>query len=176
MEPKFVNRFQRSFDVEKELYLYLHITAPPMLISLIILGVTAVVNLIVCLVCGLTYANLAVFAMCFIVLCIILYRYYAAIQAGRSRLKEETNNKGEITVTASLDGDELISESTAREEPVYVPFSQLKKVFVTKNFYMIQTEEKMVYVFKKGAFSVGKEEDFLPYVRQLIEHNKKKGK
>ena len=101
MEPKYVNQFQRSFEVEKELYLYLHITSPPMLISLIILGVTAVANLIVCLLCGLTYANLAVFAMCFIVLCILLYRYYAAIQAGRSRLAEETNNKGEITVTAT---------------------------------------------------------------------------
>ena len=41
---------------------------------------------------------------------------------------------------------------------------------------MIQTEEKMVYVFKKGAFSLGKEEEFLPYVNQIIEHNKRKGK
>ena len=176
MEPKYVNQFQRSFEVEKELYLYLHITSPPMLISLIILGVTAVANLIVCLLCGLTYANLAVFAMCFIVLCILLYRYYAAIQAGRSRLAEETNNKGEITVTATLTDEELISESSAREEPVVVPCSQLKKVFVTKHFYMIQTEEKMVYVFKKDAFSLGKEEEFLPYVNQIIEHNKRKGK
>ena len=133
-----------------------------------------VVNIVMCLISGLLYANMAVFAMVVIVLFVLFYRYYSAIQAGKKRLAEDTNNKGEVTVTATLTDEELISESSDREEPVTVPFSHFLKVFVTKHYYMIQTTDKMVYVFKKDAFSVGKEEEFLPYVQQIIENNKRK--
>jgi hypothetical protein len=37
---------------------------------------------------------------------------------------------------------------------------------------MLYTDEKMVYVLKKGAFEKGKEEEFLPYIRNQIENNK----
>lgn len=172
MQPKYVNRFQRSFEIEQELYRYLHLTSPPIIASLIILGVILTANLAMCVFIGLAYANLAVFAMCVIVLFVLFYRYYAAIQAGKKRLAEDTNNKGAITVTATLTDEELISESSDREEPVAVPCSSFTKVFVTRHYYMIQTAEKMVYVFKKGAFSVGDENDFLPYIRLVIENNK----
>ena len=175
MDPKFVNRFLRSFEVEQELYLYLHITSPAMITCFVLLGIVLIANLISCLAFGLLYANMAVFAMAVIALLILLYRYYTAIQLGRKRLTENTNNKkGEITVTAALADEELISEASDREEPITVPYKQFKKVFVTKHYYFIQTAEKMVYAFKKGAFAVGKEEDFLPYVQQIIDHNKRK--
>ncbi|MBQ6413518.1 MAG: YcxB family protein [Ruminococcus sp.] len=174
MQPKFVSRFPRAFEIEQELYRYLHLTSPMMITSLVLLGVIFVVNIVMCLISGLLYANMAVFAMVVIVLFVLFYRYYSAIQAGKKRLAEDTNNKGEVTVTATLTDEELISESSDREEPVTVPFSHFLKAFVTKHYYMIQTTDKMVYVFKKGAFSVGKEEEFLPYVQQIIENNKRK--
>ncbi|MBQ4237767.1 MAG: YcxB family protein [Ruminococcus sp.] len=174
MQPKFVSRFPRVFEIEQELYRYLHLTSPMMITSLVLLGVIFVVNIVMCLISGLLYANMAVFAMVVIVLFVLFYRYYSAIQAGKKRLAEDTNNKGEVTVTATLTDEELISESSDREEPVTVPFSHFLKVFITKHYYMIQTTDKMVYVFKKDAFSVGKEEEFLPYVQQIIENNKRK--
>ena len=176
MDPKYVNRFQRSFEVEQELYLYLHITSPPIIACFVLLGIVFAADLISCLLFGLLYANIAVFAMGIIALFVLLYRYYAAIQAGKKRLAEDTNNKGVVTVTATLTDEELISESSDREEPIEVDNSHFRKVFVTKHYYMIQTDEKMVYVFKKDAFTVGKEEEFLPYVQQVIESNKRKKK
>lgn len=176
MKPKFVSRFPRSFEIERELYRYMHLTSPPIIACYILLGIVLVVNLVLCLAVGLIYANMAIFAMCGIALFVLFFRYFAAMKAGKARHTEDTNNKGEITVTATLTDDELISESSDREEPINVPLSQFKTVFATKHYYMIQTDERMVYVFKKDAFTVGKEEEFLPYVRQIIEKNKSRGR
>lgn len=173
MQPKFESQFERTFDIEQELYRYMHLTSPPMIASLVILGVIFVVNLVMMLFVGMLYANMAVFAMCVMVLFVLLLRYYLAVQAAKKRFSEDTNNKGVVTVTATLTDEELISESSDREDPVLILHSEFTKVFVTKHYYMIQTVEKMVYVFKKGAFSVGKEEEFLPYVQQIIESNKR---
>ena len=118
MQPKFVSRFPRAFEIEQELYRYLHLTSPMMITSLVLLGVIFVVNIVMCLISGLLYANMAVFAMVVIVLFVLFYRYYSAIQAGKKRLAEDTNNKGEVTVTATLTDEVLISESSDREEPV----------------------------------------------------------
>ena len=174
MNPRFVNRFQRSFEVEQELYRYLHLSSPAIIASCIILGVVLVTDIILCLVSGLVYAYMAVFAMCVIVLFILFFRYFSAIQAAKARYAEDTNNKGAVTVTATLTGEGLISEASDRNAPIEVACSHFKKVFVTKHYYMLQTDEKMVYVFKKGAFSVGNEEEFLPCLQQVIERNKQK--
>lgn len=176
MQPKFVNSFQRSFEIEKELYRYLYLSSPAIIASYIILGVVLITDIILCLVSGLLYAYMAVFAMCVIVLFVLFYRYFSAIQAAKSRFAEDTNNKGTVTVTATLTDEMLVSDSSDRDESIEVPYADLKKLFVTKHYYMIQTVDKMVYVFKKGAFSVGKEEEFLPYVRQLVENNKRSHK
>jgi FlaA1/EpsC-like NDP-sugar epimerase len=176
MQPKFVSQFERTFEIEQELYRYMHLASPPMIASLVILCVIFVINLAMMLFVGVIYANMAVFAMCVIVLFVLLLRYRLAVQAAQKRFAEDTNNKGVVTVTATLTDEELISESSDREEPVLILHSELTKVFVTKHYYMIQTAEKMVYVFKKDAFTVGKEEEFLPYVQQIIENNKHKRK
>ena len=173
MQPKFVSQFQRTFEIEQELYRYMHLSSPPMIACLVILCVIFVINLAMMLFIGMLYANMAVFAMCVIVLFVLLLRYHLAVQAAKQRFAEDTNNKGVVTVTATLTDEELISESSDREDPVLVPRSGFDEVFVTKHYYMIRTVEKMVYVFKKGAFSVGKEEEFLPYVRQIVENNKR---
>ena len=176
MEPKFINRFKRTFEVEQELYKYLHITSPTSLACIIILILAIAVNLAMVLAVGLVYANLAVFAMGIIVLFVLLLRYYLAIQAGKKRFAEETNNKGEITITETLTDELLISDSTAREDPIEVPLSHLKKLFSTKNYHMIQTDERMIYAFKKDAFTVGAEAEFLAFVHQQIENNKRRKK
>lgn len=174
MDPRFVNRFQRSFEVEQELYRYLHLSSPAVIACYIILGVVLITDIILCLVSGLVYAYMAVFAMCVIVLFILFFRYFSAIQSAKARFTEDTNNKGEVTVTAAMTDDLLISEASDREAPIKVAYSHFRKVFVTKHYYMLQTDEKMVYVFKKGAFSVGSEEEFLPYLQQVIERNQRK--
>lgn len=174
MEPVFVNQFTRSFEIEQELYRYTHLTSPSSIISMVILGVVAAVNLAVCIIWGVAYANLAVFAMAFIVLFVLIFRYYSAIQTGRKRYAEATNNLGEITVTATLSGEEIISESSDRKDPIIVPYSDIKRVFETPHYYMLQTKAKLVYVFRKGCFTTGEEGEFLPYIRRILDHNKRK--
>ena len=92
MQPKFESQFERTFDIEQELYRYMHLTSPPMIASLVILGVIFVVNLVMMLFVGMLYANMAVFAMCVMVLFVLLLRYYLAVQAAKKRFAEDTNN------------------------------------------------------------------------------------
>lgn len=176
MEQKFVNKFTRSFEIEKELYRYLHLTSRPITICYILLGIVLVVNLAMIIANGLAYANMSIFAMCVIVLFVLFFRYYSSVTTAKKRFAEETNNKGEITITATLTDDELLSESSDREKAIIVPYSKIAKVFLTENFYMIQTTDQMIYAFKKGAFIAGKEESFLPFVNEIISKNNRKHK
>ena len=173
MNPKFCNRFTRTFEVERELYRYMNLTAPLVRAALIILGAALVIDVAASLIFGLSYANMAVFAMCCILLFVLFFRYYAAVQTAKARFAEDTNNKGEITVTATVTEGKLISESSDRETPVEVPFQKFSKVFETQHYYMLYTDDRMVYVFKKGAFEAGSEEEFLPYIRQQTDNNKR---
>lgn len=174
MKPKFVNQFQRTFEIEQEMYRYLYLTSPPIITCYIMLGVVFAVNLAMSLVNGLAYANMAIFAMIIIVLFVLFFRYFSAMQTGKKRFAEDTNNKGVVTVTATLTEEELVSEASDREKQIKVPYTEFKKVFITKHYYIIQVNDGMVYVFKKGSFSVGEEDAFLPYIGQLIENNKRK--
>ena len=174
MNPDFVSQFPREYQIEQELYRYLYLTAPMIVAVFIILGVVLVVNLVSVLLFGLLYANMAIFAMCGIVLFVMFFRYFSAIKTSQARFAEDTNNKGAITVTATICDGKLISGSSDREKPIEVACEHFKKAFETKHYYWVYTDDKMVYAFKKGAFSVGREEDFLPYIGKVIENKKRK--
>lgn len=174
MNPDFVSQFPREYQIEQELYRYLYLTAPMIVAVFIILGVVLVVNLVSVLLFGLLYANMAIFAMCGIVLFVMFFRYFSAIKTSQARFAEDTNNKGTITVTATICDGKLISGSSDREKPIEVACEHFKKAFETKHYYWVYTDDKMVYAFKKGAFSVGREEAFLPYVNRVIENKKRK--
>ncbi|MEE0953139.1 MAG: hypothetical protein U0L60_03945 [Ruminococcus sp.] len=174
MNPDFVSQFPREYQIEQELYRYLYLTAPMIVAVFIILGVVLVVNLVSVLLFGLLYANMAIFAMCGIVLFVMFFRYFSAIKTSQARFAEDTNNKGIITVTATICDGKLISGSSDREKPIEVACEHFKKAFETKHYYWVYTDDKMVYTFKKGAFSVGREEDFLPYIGKVIENKKRK--
>ena len=174
MNPDFVSQFPREYQIEQELYRYLYLTAPMIVAVFIILGVVLVVNLVSVLLFGLLYANMAIFAMCGIVLFVMFFRYFSAIKTSQARFAEDTNNKGTITVTATICDGKLISGSSDREKPIEVACEHFKKAIETKHYYWVYTDDKMVYAFKKGAFSVGREEDFLPYIGKVIENKKRK--
>lgn len=152
----------------------MNLTSPLNLAALIILGAVLVIDIVASIILGMNYANMAVFAMCVILLFVLFFRYFSAIQRGKARFAEDTNNKGEVTVTTTVTEGMLISETSDRETPVEVPFKKFKKVFETEHYYMLYTDEKMVYVFKKGSFEKGSEDEFLPFIRQQIENNKRR--
>ena len=82
MNPKFLNRFIRTFEVERELYRYMNLTSPLNLAALIILGAVLVIDIVASIILGMNYANMAVFAMCVILLFVLFFRYFSAIQRG----------------------------------------------------------------------------------------------
>lgn len=176
MEPKYENKFTRTFDVERELYKYMHLQSPSSIACFVILGIVAVVNLVMCIIAGFAYVNMAVFIMCVIVIFVMFFRYYSSLKTAEKRLREDTRGATDIEITAILDGEDLISKSSDRDKETVVPYSNFRKIFATKSFYMIQTDAKLVYVFKKGCFTIGSEADFIPYVNRILEHNKRKSR
>ena len=74
MNPKFLNRFIRTFEVEQELYRYMNLTSPLNLAALIILAAVLIIDVAASIILGLNYANMAVFAMCIILLFVLFFR------------------------------------------------------------------------------------------------------
>ena len=53
MNPKFLNRFIRTFEVEQELYRYMNLTSPLNLAALIILAAVLIIDVAASIILGL---------------------------------------------------------------------------------------------------------------------------
>ena len=54
MNPKFLNRFIRTFEVERELYRYMYLTSPLSLAALIILATVLVIDIVASIILGMS--------------------------------------------------------------------------------------------------------------------------
>lgn len=173
MEPKFENRFTRSVEVEKELYKYSMTRTAASIILYIFVALLLLVNIMFIVFWGVDFINILTIALCLICIGMRPIQYQRAIKLTEKRLNELNNGQMPEIVTQITD-TELISHSSDREEPVHIPLSSLKKLFITDNYYMIRTDAKMVYAFKKGLFTIGNEAVFASHIREIIAKNKSK--
>lgn len=173
MEPKFENRFTRSVEVEKELYKYSMTRTPASIILYIFIALLLAVNIMFIVFWGVDFINILTIALCLICIGMRPIQYQRAIKLTEKRLNELNNGQMPEIVTQITD-TELISHSSDREEPAHVPINGLKKLFITENYYMIRTDSKLVYAFKKGLFTIGNEAEFVPYIQNVIAQSKSK--
>ena len=185
MEPRFVNQFTRTGEVEHEVLRY---TTFQSLSSIISYGATGLVALMILMyfipfptssslenkdpiITGLVFCC---FGFVLLIWILKIIRYFRQLSISRKRIRETTNDTGELHVTATLTQAEMTYISDNMDKEIIIPVSQIKKGVETRIYYLIITDAKLAYAFQKGCFTTGKEEDFAPFVTKMIRENKTK--
>ncbi|MBQ6153204.1 MAG: hypothetical protein IJJ15_05615 [Ruminococcus sp.] len=171
MGPLFVNEYTRTFETDHELYQYEFFKKPENLGCYIGCAIIIIGCVVWCLLGGPLYL-LIVPVFIIAVLVGLIIRYFKTMNICKTRLDETTNGAGKTRIRMELTESELIYFNENTENKITIPVSQLKRGFVTKNYYMIMTDGKLVYTFQKGCFTVGKEEEFYSYCNNMLINNR----
>ena len=73
-------------------------------------------------------------------------------------------NLEEITYTVAASEDKIFHKSSLGTYQT-IDLSVIKKAYKTKNYIVLQSQAKQLYVFKKDAFTIGEEHTFLTFLR-----------
>ena len=186
MEPKFVNQFTRTDEVDHEVLRYTSFQSPSSIIAYGATGLTVLMLLIYFIPFPPSFPSLdnkdtiitglalCCFGFVLLIWIIKIIRYFRQLSISRKRIRETTNDTGELHVTATLTQTELTYISDNMDKEIVIPVSQIKKGVETRNYYLIITDAKLAYAFQKGCFTTGKEEDFAPFVTKMISESKTK--
>ncbi len=163
METLFENSYTRNGAWAKELYGYFCFKRPFAVVFITISAFLTFASLVMlCL-----YGSYNIAILCFpIVWGIQIYRYNAGIKLCEKR-ELELYGTSETFVTLSVT-DEYIQQVHTAGNVNTLKYSDIKKVFQTKNYILLQSKANIVYSGKKDGFSVGAAEEFLTFLDKKI--------
>ena len=162
----FVNRFEHTREYYNEVYSYSFYRTPAAALRFLILIIGAA-----CMVIGLSILGflnvltlIIVFAYVVIGCFILVLRYMKFMNLKYKQGLELSGGEpawAELTVTDR--GIEVFNEGS--EKTVSISFERIKSFGKTKNYYILITEAKIYWTFKKDGFVKGRTDDFLSFLR-----------
>lgn len=158
MNILFENSYTRNKDLAKELYSYIFFRRNYLFVAYIVLLISFIINLIFLFTTGTTNWYIFVFVPLFLVLRVITY--FKSV-----KLMTEHDNEmfgGAVEVKAIVT-DEFIQNTTSSGSVNKLEFNKIKKVTQTKNLILLLSDSKLIYVFRKDAFSVGACDEFIVF-------------
>ncbi|MBQ3417174.1 MAG: hypothetical protein IJH32_05000 [Ruminococcus sp.] len=171
MEPLFVNEYTRTFDTDREMFQYEYFKKPESIGGYI----GSAIIIIACIVWRILGGPLYILIFPVFITALlagVIISYFKSMKISKARLDEMTNGAGKMRIRMELSESELICFNEDTENKITIPASQLKRGFVTENYYMIITDGKLVYAFQKGCFTVGKDDEFYSYCNKLLINNR----
>lgn len=109
------------------------------------------------------YAVLLTIAAFVYLFAVIFFRYKKSIKMYEDREKEVHGDKViEIFVTAT---EENVYMADSNQQAIKISYSDIKRVFETKNTVVLHSKSNLLYIFPKAAFTVGNAPDFLMFLK-----------
>ena len=162
MDILFENSYERSKEVIKELYRKIYFRRPLNLVIYVVLGCIAVLNIVKALY-GMNFSfGGCVYVILFFLMQLVMCRNSVSTAMAREREKFGPETLKVRTLVTQEGIQSFYGEKTA--EPI--PFSQIKKVWITKNLILLHTRSRLMLIFHKNNFTVGTQEEFLKYLRE----------
>lgn len=163
MEILFENSYIRNKEWAKAVYGYITFCRPFMIacnVYFVLYIVFAVVRLII-------FRDIDMYLMYSFILPIIFVfsqvcAYAQNIKITLNRDLEAHGKHIEVRTSAT---DECLTIVQSTGSETRLNYADVKKAIQIKKYIFLQTKTKLLYTFKKDGFSVGKEEDFLEFLR-----------
>ena len=164
MEALFKNKFVRDENTAKEIYGYWYFKKPLMIVVYAVLGVYAL-SCILGFIIDFNSAKEAmpVFAMIVFFTAFIFISYRSQVKAMVQRDKEMSGGDA-LCCEISVSDDEIIL--TALESRSPVSMGNLKSAFMTKNYIVVITKARLMFILKKDSFTKGDAESFIAFLKE----------
>ena len=164
MEARFKNKFVRDEDTAKEIYKYWYFKKPLMVVVYVILGAYAL-SCILGFIIDFNSAKEAmpIFAMIVFFTAFIFISYRSQVKAMVQRDKEMSGGEA-LCCEISVSDDEITLSTLESRSPVSM--SNLKSAFITKNYVVVITKARLMFILKKDSFTIGDTESFVAFLRE----------
>ena len=164
MESLFCNKFVRDEDTAKEVYVYWYFKRP---LLIVVYSIIALYSLACILGFILDFDSakeaLGVFVMGVFVFVLMIVSYHSQVKAMVQRDKEMSGGKP-LCCEISVSDDEMTLTALESRSPVSV--SNLKSAFITKNYIVVITKARLMFIFKKDAFTQGDAEGLIAFLKE----------
>ena len=164
METRFKNKFVRDENTAKEIYGYWYFKKPLMVVVDAVLApysLSCILGFIVDF--ESAKESMPIFIMILLFAVFIFISYRSQVKAFVQRDKEMSGGEP-ICCEISVSDDEMTLTALESRSPVSV--SNLKSAFITKNYIVVITKARLMFIFKKDAFTQGDAEGLIAFLKE----------
>lgn len=168
MEPIFKNTLSYTKEYYKEYYKYMCFKRPGIIIIDIILGINFVISILAIMFPKLMLLNInKAISNISTVSILILCQIYVFINNKNTQYNRDLEkNNGNLIEVEVLITEEDINVSTNYDESINIKLGNIKKVIRTKNYYILETKEKLRIILKRDGFVKGNVKQFEQFLKQ----------
>lgn len=160
MEPIFENQYIRDRQTAKEISASIYFKRPISLAVLILCGICFAVNLFNLLMGFDAYIYGLIFPPVYVLFWLYSYQMFK-----KSLVKRDAETfKGDVVITTGVYEDH-ITVTASNGSVVELEFDKIKKISLTKNYILIISKARLIYVLKKDSFTKGSFEEFTEYIK-----------
>ena len=162
METRFENEFVRDEQTAKEIYKYWYFKKPLMVAVHVVLAFYAL-SYIFGFIIDFDSAKEAmpIFAMIVFIEVFMLISYRSQVKAMVQRDREMSQGEA-LRCRISVSDEEIVLYALESRTPVSM--SNVKGAFVTRNYIVVITKARLMFIFKKDSFTVGDCDGFIAFL------------
>ncbi len=162
METRFENEYVRNEQTAKEVYRYWYFKKPLMIVVYSVLAVYAL-SCIFGFIVDFDSAKetMPIFAMIVFVTVFMFISYRSQVKAMVQRDKEMSRGE-ELCCKISVRDDEITLSALESRTPISM--SNVKGAFLTKNYIVIITKARLMFILKKDSFTLGDSDGFIAFL------------
>lgn len=161
MDVLFENEYTRDRGWAKDIYGYLNFRRPFQIVFYVFFGLFISYNLFSFFMYGNAVSVVSLIVPAFWFAFIIL-SYFKNI---RITLQRDIEIHGEPIEISVIVNDRVITQRQSTGSELYLNYSDIKKVVVTKKYIYLWSKANLIYSFKKDGFIVGDASGFLTFLK-----------
>lgn len=158
----FESTYSRDKELFKEIYFYQYYKSGVFLICEIILGISLLGNLLSLIFDSEPYYYTLGYIMFFLL--VQFLGYHRMVKISMEREKEISTN-GVVIYTISVFEDKITQKTTLGSEYT-IDFSNIRRIYKTSNYIMLQSTAKQLFILKKNSFTVSDSETFITFLHE----------
>ena len=164
MDVLFSNRYTRDKAVAREFYTYYSFRRPVFYILLILMTILFLIGL-----AALLFTDSLLWLYMLLLPLWLIWHIVSHFVSIKTLLKRDKEQYGGPVTVESLVTDKHIqliqTAGGTHNGSSQVEFRSFKKAIQTKNLILLRSKTRLVYIFRKDAFTLGTPEAFLEFLR-----------
>ena len=164
MDSRFENEFVRDEQTAKEVYRYWYFKKPVLVAVYVVLALYAI-SCIIGFIVDFDGAReyIPIFAMICFVVALMIVSYRSQVKAMVQRDKELSHGES-LCCKISVSDEEIVLSALDNRSPVSI--SNVKSAFMTKNYIVVLTKARLMFILKKNSFTLGDCDGFISFLQE----------